>query len=211
MRRVAPSSPPPRFAAWLVDVFAPAEHAEAILGDLHEEFSDIVGKSKTVLARRWYWRQSVTTVFHLARAGLRAAPWALAGVAILGVLLRWLSTALLTRGLIAIARAQQHYDLYIRLLTSGMPLIRAVQMALIGCIVAAIAKGREIVATMLLITVSVMVFGFVLPLWMRNLSLQMSIPWIFQLRNFEDSMAILLGGIGIREIRSASLRRHPTP
>jgi hypothetical protein len=62
MRQTEPRTRPPRLAAWLVNLFASVEDAESILGDLHEEFSDIVSKSGVVPARRWYWRQSVKTI-----------------------------------------------------------------------------------------------------------------------------------------------------
>lgn len=39
---------PARLAAWLVELFASAEQAESILGDLHEEFSDVASKSGMV-------------------------------------------------------------------------------------------------------------------------------------------------------------------
>jgi hypothetical protein len=42
MTRAAQRTHPPRLAAWLVDLLASAEQAESILGDLHQEFSDIV-------------------------------------------------------------------------------------------------------------------------------------------------------------------------
>ena len=42
MTRAAQRTHPSRLAAWLVDLLASAEQAESILGDLHEEFSEIV-------------------------------------------------------------------------------------------------------------------------------------------------------------------------
>ncbi len=36
---------PPRIASWLVELFASAEQAESILGDLSEEFSDLASRS----------------------------------------------------------------------------------------------------------------------------------------------------------------------
>jgi len=35
---------PPRIAVWLISLFAPAEEAESILGDLLEEFSHLALK-----------------------------------------------------------------------------------------------------------------------------------------------------------------------
>ncbi len=53
---------PPRIAVWLLSLFALAEKAESILGDLLEEFSLLVSKSGTASARRRYWRQTIKTV-----------------------------------------------------------------------------------------------------------------------------------------------------
>jgi hypothetical protein len=78
---------PPRLASWLVDLFTPVGEADAIRGDLLEEFSDLVSKSGFAYARRWYWRQSVRTILHLIRSGFRVAPWSIAGVVVGGMLL----------------------------------------------------------------------------------------------------------------------------
>src|SRR5215813_3365658 len=58
MMQASPCRHPPRLATWLVDLFASAEQAESILGDLAEEFSDIASTSGVLSARRWYWRES---------------------------------------------------------------------------------------------------------------------------------------------------------
>src|SRR5215510_5219875 len=88
MRHAPPTPRPPRLAAWLVSLFGSSEQAESILGDLSEEFLDIVSKSGIAFARRWYWRQSLKTIAHLAGSSFRTAPWLLAGVVLLGFLLR---------------------------------------------------------------------------------------------------------------------------
>jgi hypothetical protein len=70
---------PPRIAAWLVNLFSASQEAESILGDLHEEFSDLRSRSSDAFARNWYWRQSVKTIAHLMGAGFRVAPWSTSG------------------------------------------------------------------------------------------------------------------------------------
>ena len=52
---------PPRPATWLVDLFAPPSRADAILGDLLEEFTSIAAASGQRAARRRYWRQAIKT------------------------------------------------------------------------------------------------------------------------------------------------------
>jgi hypothetical protein len=211
------SARPPRLAARLVDLFASPDHAEALLGDLSEEFSDIASKSGVVCARRWYWRQAAKSIAHLAVVGFRLAPWSLTGAVLLGFALRWFGSSLPERIIIRILRAQRpysdlHYDLYVWLVTWGIPIAGVVEMTLIGCVVAAVAKGREIVATVVLGIVSSVMVGLLIFLRTLELPLPIPIPWNFLVfRNFENWMAFVLGGILIRKIRSASVRQHATP
>lgn len=210
MIRMVPHPRPPRLAAWLVGLFAPGEKSESILGDLQEEFSDLASKSGVESSRRWYWRQAAKTILHLAGAAFRVAPWSLAGAVLLGFALRKLGLGLFERIIGAVLHTQR-YHLYWWLATWAIPSAWIVEMTLIGCAVAAVAKRREILATLVLITASVIVFCFVFFPWMRSLPPQTPFPWTVLLRNVEDWTAIFLGSILIRGIRSASLRRHPTP
>jgi hypothetical protein len=217
MTNLSASARPPLLAAWLVGLFASADHAEALLGDLTEEFSDIASKSGVVCARRWYWRQAAKTIAHLASVGFRSAPWSLTGAVLLGFALRWFGSSLPERIIITILRAQRpysdlHYNLYVWLLTWGIPIAGVAEMTLIGCIVAAVATGREIVATVVLGMVSSVTVGLLLFLQILEVPLPISIPWNFLLlQNFENWMGFVLGGILIRKIRSASVRQHSTP
>ena len=158
MRRTIPSLRPPALAASLVELFASADKAESILGDLHEEFSDICSKSGVVTARRWYYRQSVKTFFHLFGAAFRNAPWSLSTIVLVGLLMHWFSATAPERVIMAILRAQRpysnlHYELYVRLINYGIPIAYVVTSVLVGCVVAVLAKGREVVATLTLIVV----------------------------------------------------------
>jgi hypothetical protein len=216
MRQTEPRTRPPRLAAWFVELSASAEQSESILGDLAEEFSDVASKSGVVSARRWYWRQSVKTIFHLAGAAFRSAPWSLAGIVLMGFLLKWFIARLPEQLIVAILHTQRpysnlHYDLYVWLVTWGILILRVVQMTLIGCIVATVAKGKEIVAPVVLIIVSLVVVGSNFLLHILDLPPQIAIPWTFLLPNFANWMGILTGGILVRQIRSASLRRDATP
>ena len=78
--------PPPRIATWLVSLFVLPEE-ESILGDLHEEFCDLASKSGVKFARRWYWRQSLTTIAHLFGTGFCAAPWSTSAAVVGGFVL----------------------------------------------------------------------------------------------------------------------------
>ena len=66
---------PPRVAAWLIELFAPMECAEGVLGDLEEEFAGRLQQSGCRAARRWYRHQAVRTTVHLSWGSIRSAPW----------------------------------------------------------------------------------------------------------------------------------------
>ena len=110
MTKPEPRPGPPWLAAWLVELFASTKQAESILGDLQEEFSDLASKSGIRFARRWYRRQSVKTVLHLAGDGFRRARWSLAGAVLLGFALRGASFTLPDRVVTAILRTQKPYS-----------------------------------------------------------------------------------------------------
>jgi hypothetical protein len=207
----APFARPPRLAAWVVDLFASASQAQAILGDLAEEFADMSSQSGVLSARRWYWRQSLETIAHLAGAALRVAPWSLVGIVVLGFLLRWFSVTLPEPVVVAILRTQRpysnlHYNLYVQLLAYGFPLVGMLVLMLIGCITAALAKGREIVATAALAFLAaahlVLLFLTTLEPWSL-----FAYSWPFVIMQFAELLGIILGGVTVREVRSVLARR----
>lgn len=199
---------PPRIAAWFVEVVASVEHAESILGDLHEEFSDIASKSGTFAARQWYWRQGLKTIFHGVASAFLTAPWSLAGVVLFGFLLRGFSFSLPESLAVAILRTQRPYSnhhvmAYMNFLTYGTLIARVLTSALIGCVVAFFAKTREVVATVsLALIVSALIGNAFVHLAMRG---PLDFVWMFW--SFADPWAIVLGGVIVRQIRSASARR----
>ena len=93
---------PPRFAVWLLTLFALDEEAESILGDLLEEFSLLASKSGIPFARRWYWRQTLKTIFQLAVLGFRTAPWLTTAAVVGGFLLRRLVGRLVEPAIFAV-------------------------------------------------------------------------------------------------------------
>ncbi|MEM1093632.1 MAG: ABC transporter permease [Bacteroidota bacterium] len=60
------SSRPPRLATWLLSHFRPRGDLDLLLGDLHEEFDDILRRSGRTEARRWYWRQTLRSLPNLS-------------------------------------------------------------------------------------------------------------------------------------------------
>jgi hypothetical protein len=216
MKPETPCARPPRFAVWLVDLFASASRAEAIVGDLHEEFSDLAAGSGIAAARRWFWRQGIKTIAHSIRAAFRSAPSPIAAGVLLGFLLRRVGLSNPEDIVVAILRTQTpysnlHYDFYVWMVTWGIPIVGLIESLLIGCAVAAVARGREIVATMTMNVLSaVFVAASFLLLW-RQLPSQMPVPWPLLVLNFENWIAIVLGGILVRKFRSVSAHRLSTP
>lgn len=67
---------------WLIELFTSQPEAEAIVGDLHEERSQIAASQGASRARRWYVRQAARTVVHLALSPFRQAPFSMIALGI---------------------------------------------------------------------------------------------------------------------------------
>ncbi|HEY6266576.1 MAG TPA: hypothetical protein VIW93_17380 [Candidatus Acidoferrum sp.] len=204
---------PPRFAVWLVNLFTPYEQAESIPGDLLEEFSELALKSDGAFARRWYWRQSVKTIGHLIGCGFLSVPWRIAGAVLLGRLLLPFGFILPEKIIVAVLRVFPVYPNYdhknvVALWMFWVPLAIdigwVIAPIIIGCIVAVVAKGREMIATMTL--------GFTF-LALRVVAIIVNRPGRILTR--PDILlgllaAFAIGGVIVRETRSA-LSRRPSP
>jgi Fe2+ transport system protein B len=195
---------PPRFAAWLVNLFSPADGAESIVGDLLEEFSQLASKSGVPVARSWYWRQAVRTIAHLFGAGFSNAPWSTAAAIVGGFLLHGFVSGLPGKVLSALTDRylfywSAHFQSYMWVL-NGMPIAHVVLSVFVGCIVALVARGREMVATMTLALVFCAMVGTAW-VWVA-LHQPLGVAWI--LWSCADSLAIVVGGVVVRTFRSAS-------
>ena len=202
---------PPDIAAWLVDLVSPYEQAESIAGDLLEEFSELASESGVTSARRWYWRQSAKTITHLVGAGLRVAPWRTAGVVLMGFLLLRVGYGWPEYLLVAVLRTQKpysnaHVDAYMFFLTWGILVGRVLQPMIIGCLVAVAAKGREMAATVALGFVTGALTSLAFLNWVKHRP-ENAYLLSFFVSQFGSSVMIVIGGVIVREIRSAMLRR----
>jgi hypothetical protein len=198
---------PPRLAVWLVNLFTVPDNAEAIMGDLLEEFSQIAHQAGVVFAQRWYWRQSLKTIVHLIYTAYRAAPWltsaGVAGGSLTGRLLFKLVAPTIFAVLVRYQIPEHHFNVYVFFASTGIDIGFLIVFLLVGCIAAIVAKEREMAAatTLTLISaamtaaavVSWVVGGHYRALWM--------LTW-----NFADLFAILVGGAIVRTLRSA---QHP--
>jgi len=203
------SNRPPRLAELAVNLFAPAEQAESILGDLHEEFSQVGSKSGREIARRWYWRQSLLTIVQFAGRGFRSEPWSTAAVVIGGFLL--LRTVHRLPGLVLdvvtdryLMYWSNHFHAYLWVL-KGLWIEYLMGSLFTGCVIALVAKRREMVATMTpaLILSAMAVVGAV---WAVVITADASYLWNL-LWSFADPFAIVVGGVIVRVHRSSAKTR----
>jgi hypothetical protein len=209
MKQTGPRTRPPHLATWLVELFASVGQAESILGDLHEEFSEIAAKSGVVSARLWYWRQTAKTTAHLFGAAFRAAPWSVAAAVFVGLVLRRFTFALPDDIISAVLRAQRpysnlHYGFYVWQITYGIPLAHAIMSMFVGCLIALFAKRREMVSTM---TLALLLCALIGAAVVRVASLgPLDVVWLRW--SFADPCVTILGGVIVREFRLLLARRH---
>jgi hypothetical protein len=213
---------PPHIATWLVNLFAPSDQAQAIAGDLLEEFSDIASKSGIASARQWYWRQCVKTVANLFTSGYSAAPWVISCTVLAGLLMSWFIPNWISHALLVITRENGVYvQKNIRFMGSwvhtGLSIITLLEYFLIGCIVAIAAKGREIVATTTLLLAHAL-FICVVWFWMiehgsveitstNGPSTYLAAIFVIPLYIFAQSISFVAGGLIVRMYRNSAEQR----
>jgi hypothetical protein len=194
---------PPRFASWLLTLFTPPDE-EAILGDLLEEFSLLVSNSGFAFARSWYWRQVVKTIAHIFGTTFRVAPWSIASVVVGGFLLHRFVSGLPNRLLSAVTDKylfywSAHFQAYIWILKGMLPAQLILSM-FVGCMVALVAKGREMVATMTLVLVRCALIGTAW-VWVAT-HRPPDLAWM--LWSCADPCAVVLGGAIVRMLRPSA-------
>jgi hypothetical protein len=194
---------PPSVAAWLVNLFTPAKESESIAGDLIEEFSHLASKSGVSAAGRWYWRQTGKTIAHLFAAGFRTAPWSTAATVVAGFflhrLLQRLPGAVLSKATdryLMFWSAHFQADLW---LLNGMGMAHLLLSLLVGCTVALVAKGREMVAAVTLALIFFPMTGAALV----SVAVRGHVAGEWMLWSCADPVAIMVGGLIVRTLRSA--------
>jgi hypothetical protein len=202
---------PPRIAVWLLNLFASAEEAESILGDLLEEFSFLASKSGVAFARRWDWRQTIKTVPQLAGVGVRSAPWLTGGAVAGGFLLRRLVGPAVEPSIFAVLERYQvfehHFSTYMFFASTGIDIGHIVTFLFVGFVVALAARRNEMVATMTLALIygAMAVVGSLYGIAKTgNDALLWRLTWYFA-----DSFAIVMAGAIVRMHRLADASRHP--
>lgn len=180
---------PPRLADF--DFFVSSDEAPPMLGDLVEEFSTVATRKGISDARRWYWRQSMKTIFHLLMAQFRSASrWNVAAV-LGGVILlcltdgaSWFSFFLSEgRGLFSVITFSSNWPEPLRLLFVGTSLLAIPELGAFfsGWLIASLSRGREWVVTLtlcLLRVVMVRAFGYI-PWHARPTGIQQYVAFYF--------------------------------
>lgn len=199
---------PPVLAVWLVGFFTPDKETETIQGDLIEEFSKLASSSGVATARRWYWRQSVTTVAHFIGTGFCAAPLLIAAAVLGGCLLLWFGGDFLEQAMRYFAwKLHTNGLLRVFRITAGeVQVARFLAIMLVGSLVASVVKGREMVTAIALSLVCAAFSGLAYPLWTMMYNAELALP--IRLFQLECSTAILLGAAIVREIRFILARQH---
>ncbi len=195
---------PPRLASWLLNLFTPPDGEESILGDLLEEFSFLASKSGVAFARRWYRRQAVKTIAHIFGTTFRVTPWSTASVVVGGFLLHRFVSGLPNRLLSAVTDKylfywSAHFQAYLWIL-KGMWPAQLILSMFVGCMVAFVARGREMVATMTLVLVQFALIGSAW-VWVA-MHRPMGVAWM--LWSCGDPCAVVLGGAIVRMLRSGA-------
>jgi hypothetical protein len=211
-----PNMQPPRMAAWLVGLFTSDKEAEAVPGDLLEEFSHLAAESGVVVARRWYWRQTARTIAHLAGAAFRSAPWLTAAAIVGGFLLHGFLHGLPDKVLSAVLnRYLPFWSTHLwafKWVLSGNAITHLILSMFVGCMVALAAKGREMVATMTLALVFCAMTGAALVVEIFGRSYlgpyaYGEVTWM--LWSCSDPFAIVMGGLIVRTRRSRNRDSSP--
>jgi hypothetical protein len=214
----APFVQPPRIAVWFVDLFIPYEQEESIPGELLEEFSDLASKSGLVSAHRWYWRQTAKTIVGLIGKGFREAPWLMLGAVFGAFLFLGFTTSRLQRAIVVIFHLHNHLvahdsksvDTYFFWLKTRVLIASLFESLIIGSFVAVAAKGREMVVTVTLSFVSLvmtaMIFGVSVA---RHEPVDPALFPAIMVQQLSCSCMIVIGGVIVRESRSAMSRRTP--
>jgi hypothetical protein len=201
---------PPRLAVWLLTLFALDQEAESILGDLAEEFTLLASKFGIAVARRWYWRQTLKTVYQLADHGYRTAPLptliaVLGGFSLRGVLAKWVEPSIF--GVIEKYQIpEHHFSAYMFLASTGIDIGHLITFVLVGFVAAFVAKGREMVATMSLglFWGALTVASFPAVVMQSGYGTALSRGMVY----FADSLVMVIAGVIVRRHRLGAAARY---
>jgi hypothetical protein len=189
---------PPVIAIWLIDLLISEAQKESVKGDLLEEFSDLATRCGESSARSWYWRHSTKTIARL----MFRTPWVVALALLSGMCVLW--------NFIDFFGYKFSYltpdDLQVRIISKLMWLVFGFSMVGIssaGWVLAMIARGKELIATILLALVFLL-SGVAMASFSHLRPLPPSVRGLLMLRAF----LIVMAGIAVRQISLTNSRRR---
>ena len=157
------------------------------------------------------------TVVDLMGTGFRTAPWLIAGTVIGGYLLLQFGYSLPERLIVAVLELRRHHvipyytrhemDAHVFWLNTGTLIGSLLVSLFVGCIMAVVAKAREMVATL---TLSVLLFALTVVAWFsvaRHWP-ERAIPPPIMLINLAQKILIPIGGVMVRRVRRTAGRWH---
>lgn len=206
---------PPRAALRLLNLCAGSAAADAIVGDLLEEYSAASAALDCAAARAWFWRETLRTIPHLLAAGFRSAPWPTAAALIAAYFLRRMTFQVPERLIVFILDRYRvcdaHFNACMFWLSDGVVMGLVFLCALIGALLAIASKGREM-------TVAAALAAFQLAWTIAGLALAMALlprflPNWTVLHELAFSIAIISGGALVRlcRLRRAAHQLAPSP
>jgi hypothetical protein len=144
----------PRTALWLLNLCAGSEAADAMVGDLLEDYSLAAARCSRASANAWFWRETWRTVPHLLVAGFRSAPWVTVAALIAGYLLRRITFRLPERLVVSILDRYRvcdtHFSACLFWLSDGVVVGLIILSAIIAALLALASRGREMTITVAL-------------------------------------------------------------
>ena len=154
---------PPRIAEWLTSLFVPADVAEAVTGDVQEEFSSIVVSSGAAPARTWYRQQALGIIVRSGPSAFRARPFRVL-ITVLGAL--WFigfATTYSTRAMQMLLDTRRVYELdpsaYLFWLKFPLEIGRIIICTVVGSLVTLAAKRYELPAAVSVALAQIAMFG----------------------------------------------------
>jgi hypothetical protein len=156
------SPKPPRIAEWLTALFVPANVAEAVTGDLQEEFSRLAISSGATCAKAWYRRQATSTILRSGPTAFRNAPVRLVIALAGGLWLIGFATRYATHAMQTLLDAQRVYEVnpiaYLFWLKFPLEIGRTIICMAVGSLVAIAAKRYELPAAVSLALAQIAMF-----------------------------------------------------
>ena len=203
---------PPRIAEWLSSLFVPPDVAEAVMGDLQEEFSSLVTSSGASRARTWYRRQALGTILRAGPSAFRTAPFRMLITLVAGIWFIGFATTYSTHAMQMLLDTRRVYEVdpraYLFWLTFPLKIGRVVICTGVGSLVALAAKRHEMPAAVTLALAQIAMFctGAITLIAYGRHWLEWFVamaPW-----NVLCAVATIVGGMIVHMCRRSERVRH---